>query len=228
MRYDEIIDVRLLAPLATALAIIVTVTLWVLNQRRKELSWKLLAQTESSAVVQIINTGHIAVVPGDYHSPLAVSAGPGARVISAVVLSTVPGDLEDRCRNSAGERRELLDRISGNEVLLAPVLLNDGDAITVKMEVENLRGGVRVNGHINGVRKISPWRPNTLIFQSLAVFGGLVMVASFGLLQPPAVLKYGIGEALPAILFFLFGYTVLSAGLYGKEKAAGANLEPAV
>jgi hypothetical protein len=228
MKYDQIIDVRLLAPSATGVAIVVSIILFTLNQRRKQLSWKLLSEDENSAVVQIINSGHLPIVPGDYHSPLAVSGGPATRLTSATVLSTVPGDLEDRCRTSGGERRKLIDRINGNEVLLSPVLLNDGDSITIRIMAEDYRGGAKVNGHINGVRRISVWRPKTAVFTALAIVGGLIMAFAVWCLEPEYIALYGAGEALPEVLLFLFGYTLLNAGLYGKKKTAATRLEPAV
>lgn len=228
MNYDQIIDVRLLAPLATATAIIVTVILWHLNQRRKQISYKVLALEANSATVQIINSGHLAVVPGDYHSPIAISAGPGAEIVSATVISTVPGDLEMRCRSVNGEQRHLLESISGREATLAPVLLNDGDSVTVEVVSEDFRGGVRVTAHISGIRKVVPWRPNMLLPTLLISLGVLVMISSFFIVELPAVLTYGLSEALPAILSFLLGYTLLSAGLYGKKSARRASLEPVV
>jgi hypothetical protein len=228
MRYDEIIDVRLLAPSATAVAIVVSIILWLLNQRRKQISWKVLSEGGNSAVVQIINSGHLAVVPGDYHSPMSISAGPGGRVVSAEVVSTVPGDLELRCRALDGTHRPLIERITSGEVLLAPILLNDGDSLVVRLKTEDSRGGVRVNAHINGIRKVSVWRPNTLGSTLLRTVGIFVMVSAVWSIEPTDIARYGLNEALPAILFFLLGYTLLTAGIYGKKLATRAGLEPAV
>lgn len=228
MNYDQIIDVRLLAPLATATAIIVTVILWHLNQRRKQISYKVLSLEANSAIVQIINSGHLAVVPGDYHSPIAISAGPGAEIVSANVISTVPGDLEMRCRSADGMSRHLLESVSAGEVTLAPVLLNDGDSLTVEVVSEDFRGGIRVTAHINGIRKVVPWRPTMLFPTLLITLGIFVMFWSFFIVELQAVRKYGLSEALPAILCFLLGYTLLSAGLYGKKTAKRASLEPVV
>ena len=94
MKYDELIDVRLLAPLATACGIMVTVVLFILNQRRKQLSYRilwqdilarakpdvvarLLARFDGKAstdlgllVVEVMNSGHLPISPSDFQSRL--------------------------------------------------------------------------------------------------------------------------------------------------------------
>ena len=229
MRYDEIIDVRLLPPAATLLAIIVSVLLWILNQRVKQVSYRVLQQDADSAVVEIRNSGHLSVTPGDYHSPLTISCGRGAEVLSAAVLATAPGDLEDRCRTAGGERRSLIERLQGNEVRLAPVLLNDGDAITVRVVAEDLRGGIKVNGHINGVRKICAGRRKSLPATIMRSCGALVVVSAVLMVKPGDIIRYGWFEALPAVLFFLFGSILIAASIYDKRrvKITTSFMEPA-
>lgn len=229
MRYDEVIDVRLLPPAATCLAIIVSILLWILNQRVKSICYRVLNQDADSAVVEIRNSGHLSVTPGDYHSPLTISCGRGAKVLSAKVLATGPGDLEDRCRTASGERRSLVERLQGNEVRLAPVLLNEGDLIVVRVVAEDLRGGVKVSGHINGVRRITLGRTRSPVPTIMRGFGVVVMVSALFMVKPDEVLKYGVFEALPAVLFFFFGGTLIAASIYDKRKTkiTTSFMEPA-
>lgn len=247
MRYDQIIDVRLLAPMATTVAIIVTIILWLLNQRRKELSYRVLWQDALTrarsvvrqrldirfdgktiddaglVIVQIVNSGHLPISPADYQSRLTISAGPGSKVLFADISSTTPGDLEDRCRTASGERKSLIETLENNEVRLSPILLNDGDSMTIQMLVEDWRGGVKVGGHISGIRRIAMWKPTTLLSTSLTNVGALSMAGAALLVEPSAIVKYGLSEALPGLLIFLFGYTLLSAGIYNKQKATAAS-----
>jgi hypothetical protein len=229
MRYDEIIDVRLLPPAATLLAITVTVLLWILNQRIKQVSYRVLQQDSDSAVVEIRNSGHLSVTPGDYHSPLTISCGRGAKVLSASVLATTPGDLEDRCRTVGGERRSLIQHLQGNEVRLAPVLLNDGDAITVRVVAEDLRGGIKVSGHINGIRKISAGRHKSLPATVMRSCGAIVLVTALFMVKPDEISKYGWFEALPAVLLFIFGALLIAGSIYDKRrvKITTSFMEPA-
>jgi hypothetical protein len=228
MSYDQIIDVRLLAPLATSVAIVVSIVLWLFNQRRKLLSYRVLKQDEHGATVQIMNNGHIPIVPGDYHSRLTIQSGPGSEVMEAQIVSTAPGDLEERCRNGGGVRKKLIEDIQANEVVLSQVLLNEGDSLVVRFTAEDFRGGVKVVGHINGVRRVTPWHPKTLVATLLRTVGIFIMVSSFFIVEPSAVLKYGLAEALPTVLFFLLGYTLLWSGMFSKRIATKSVLEPRV
>lgn len=247
MKYDQIIDVRLLAPLATSVAIMVSIVLWLLNQRRKQLSYRVLWQDTlvrarsqmrdrmdilfdgksiedaGLLIVQILNSGHLPISPGDYHSRLTISAGPGAKVVFADVTATTPGDLEARCRTADGEKRNLIEAINESEVVLAPILLNEGDSVTVQVLTQKMRGGVKVSGHINGVRKVAPYRPSSVVAMILINSGALIMAASTLMFEPSSVVRFGISEGLPAILFFLFGYTLLSAGMTNRQKVASAS-----
>jgi hypothetical protein len=225
----------------------VSIVLWKLNQRRKQLSYKILFQdaltgARSSVrqrldvtfdgksvkdaglvIVQVMNSGHLPIPPGDVQSRLHINVGPGAKVLYADVASTSPGDLDERCRTAAGERKSLVESFSGNEVVLAPVLLNEGDSFIVQMLVENLQGGVKVSGHINGIRRITPWRKRSGVSTVFTNVGALVMCAAVLFFEPRQIMNYGLAEALPAVLFFLFGYTLLSAGIYAKTKQTTAT-----
>ncbi len=242
MKYDELIDVRLLAPMATAIGIMVSIVLWILNQRRKQLSYRilwqgLLAQATPDVaarlssrfdgnpssdvglvVVEVVNSGHLPIGPSDFQSRLVISAGPGAKVLFTHVSSTTPGDLDDRCRTVDGEKKSLVEGFSGHEVVLAPILLNQGDSITVQIIAENLRGGVKVIGHINGIGRISIWRAPTAVSTAMINIGAIVMALSALFLEPKAIAQYGFSEALAGLFFFLFGYTILNSGVYSRPK----------
>jgi hypothetical protein len=151
-------------------------------------------------------------------------------VLAASVLATAPGDLEERCRTAGGERKSLIARLLGNEVQLAPVLLNDGDSVTVRVTAEDLRGGIRVTGHINGVRRISAGRGKGIVATVMRGFGIVVMVSSLFMVKPDEITQYGWFEALPAVLFFLFGCTLIAGSVYAKRKPriTTSFMEPAI
>lgn len=240
------IDVRLLAPLATCLAIIVSVILWRLNQRRKSLDYQVLrrepilslkgrarrrldvrydgmpVEDASLVVVRIRNSGHLPINPGDYQTRLAVSAPAGAAILSAEVTDCEPADLDERYRGEDGSV-QLIERTDRDQLSLKPVLLNEGDSFTIQMLLRapsGLAGRVKVTGHIQGVPRISEHRPRRLGEQALTQAGALVMAGSMVLVEPSKLLPFQIEDVMPCALMFLLGYVFLSAGMYIPRIAA--------
>lgn len=131
------IDTRLLAPIATCLAIVVTVYLWYLNHK-KALSYQILRRSpllnlKGAAcneldvrfeghsvmdayliVVNIFNSGHVAVNTNDYESSLSITLNPGADILAACIIETMPASLEERIQNTPDKQASLIKLIEKN------------------------------------------------------------------------------------------------------------------
>lgn len=151
-----------------AAAIAVAVAVYLLQRRRKALSYEVISQTplvklenhrESALqilydgqpaedvhmiVVRVVNSGNTPIAGDDYERPVTWSFGPHARLLTAEVLSSDP---------------ESLGRMGGvtygsETAQLRSMLFNSGDSITLKFLVADFQGDIVVDGRIEGVRRI--------------------------------------------------------------------------
>ncbi len=229
-------DIRLLAPIATCLAIIVSIYLWYLN-RKKALSYNILrrapllnlkgaASNELDVrfgghsvldayliVVRLFNSGHLAINSTDYQSSVSIMLNPGAEILAASVIETIPVDLKERIKNAA-EQQSLIQNIEKERILLTPVLLNEGDSITVQILARNAAGEIKVRGHLHGIKTINIWHENRLLPKLLIQTGALIMAFAMLGVQPSDLMQLRFEFILPWILIFLLGVVFLQAGLY--------------
>jgi len=207
-------------------AILTAVGLYLRQRRYKQISYVILSQTPLLSmaeeikdklqvlyegkivrqvhliIVKIMNSGKVPIVSADFVHPINLDFG-GARILTAEISKTSPHDLEVSI--------SLVD----NNVVLNPTLLNEGDAITLKMLVTEFRGQVVVKGRIVGVKEIRAFvaRPSRWLrwtFIGLAIqYGGLLGMFLHNLfLDVPynvMVLIWIVGSAavLPCVLKFL-------------------------
>jgi len=234
---DLLHDPRYLAPAATCAAIAVTITLWILNLRRKELSYRILADTPLVSIkeevkdkvqitfrgepvhdvhlvqVRIVNSGNVPIRSADYEGRLTIAAPDGSRIVMAEIQETHPPHLEKRTLCD-GAPSSLVDKVEGHEVMLKPVLLNHGDSITVKMLVSKAAGPWNVIGHIEGIAAVKMHRENSSMPLVMANCGTFIMVVSMFFLDPSSVARNAWREYLPYLMFFLIGYIMLMCGIY--------------
>ncbi len=232
-------DVRLLAPFATVCAIIVSIFLWRLNQRNKSLTYeivwrspllnvrgaarrKLEVRYEGNPVedaelvlLRIWNNGHLPINASEFLSGMSIKLNPTAEVIAVGITETEPGDLEDRLKG-----RPLLTKVDQNTVEITPFLLNPEDAITVQLVVRKSIGKITVEGHVQGITRITPYRYRNLLPRLLTQVGALVMALGMLMVEPADIRSFGLEHLLPCILIFATGYVLLHSGLYwpGKQK----------
>jgi hypothetical protein len=232
-------DVRLLAPIATICAIVVSILLWRLNQRNKSLTFEILSRhplvnvrgaarrglevryegrhVEDAELIllRIWNNGHIPVNAGEFLSNLVIKLNPTAEVIAAGITETVPGNLEDRSKS-----KQLISCAEGERVEITPVLLNPEDSLTVQLLVRRAVGRLAVEGHVQGIARIEVYKYRNLIPRTLTQIGALVMAGGMLLVDPTDIRSYGFEHLLPCILIFATGYVLLHSGLYwpGKHK----------
>jgi hypothetical protein len=231
-------DVRLLAPIATSIGICVTVTLWVLNQRRKSLSFEILKREALVSVkgaarnslevrfdgepvedayllvVKVLNSGHLPIMPGDYQGRVSIDVSQVSEILSASITESLPADLEERLPTSPQGPNGVIQEVQKHRLLLRPLLMNGGDWIAVQLLVRRLSGNVTVRGHINGIKEITVMRRRALMPVVLTQVGAFVMACSMLLVDPRDLVPLKIEDILPYLLFFLLGYTFLSAGTY--------------
>jgi hypothetical protein len=231
------------APAATLFGVSVSVCLWIMNQRRKELSYQVLRGDElvnvkgeakrrvevrfdgkpvedaHLVVVCITNTGHLPINPGDYQGKLAICVNPGSSILMADVIETVPGDLDERLPEQNGHK-SLIEKIHKERLILQPVLLNEENSLSVQMLVKNYAGKVTVSGHVQGVRAIRQVSERSILPGILTQLGAITMAAAMLFCGPDALLHLQVEAMVPYFLLFLIGYVLLCAGTYLPRKPA--------
>ncbi len=237
-------DVRLLGPIATSCGIGVSIFLWNLNQRRKGLSYRILwrhpllnlkgvareqldirfkgenVSTAQLLVVTLFNSGHLPINLSDYQPGLSIRLNPGANILDAHIIETMPADLEERLKEP---NASLVEKIDQERVMLRPILLNEGDAFTVQMLVLNATGSITFAGHVNGVKRLVEWHENRILAKGLTQFGAFVMALAMLAVQPSDIVQLRIEPILPYLLTFLIGYVLLSAGLNWPSRSRQGN-----
>lgn len=234
-------DIKLLPPTMTFIGICVSIILWNLNQKKKALSYAVLwnrpllnlkgvareqmdiffkGKQVSEAdliVVRIFNSGHLPVNTGDYQTPLALELEPGASILDANVIETLPANLEERLKIKTAES-PLIESMDESKILLRPILLNEGDSFTLQMLVLNAYGKVKVSGHVLGVSSIKSFRDSRMVSIALTQVGVVVMAFAMLTVEPKDIIALAFEHILPFILLFLLGYVLLSAGIYWPRK----------
>jgi hypothetical protein len=234
-------DLKLLAPTMTFIGICVSIILWNLNQKRKALSFAILwnrpllnlkgvareqmdiffkGKQVSEAdliVVRIFNSGHLPIHAKDYQTALVVELEPGATILDANVIETLPANLEERLKVKSDES-PLIETIEESKILLRPVLLNADDSFTLQMLVLNAYGKVKVTGHVLGIKNVKAYKTSRVVPITLTQAGVLVMAFAMLAVEPRDIVALAFEHILPFILLFLLGYVLLSAGIYWPRK----------
>lgn len=228
-------DVRFLAPIATCIGIMTSIVLWLLNQRRKELSFRVLWKqplvnlrgvakrhldirfkggTVSDAhlmILRIWNSGHLPISGNEFQTQLKIAFTPGTEVVSANVIETHPADLDERSKkDEAG--KAFVDKIQANTIFLYNILLNPGDEITLQIIVRNCVSNPTVEGHIQGISRIHNWKQPTLIPNLLLSAGFCTMLFSMLAVDPSDLVTLGFSNILPFIFLGSCGFIIFWAG----------------
>lgn len=229
-------DPRTWAPAATSVAIMVSITLWVLSQRKKALGYQILwsnalvnltAATRDRLevrfdgqpvhdarliMIKIHNHGHLPIKPADYAVPITVSVGTSAKILMAEVIDTHPEDLA-LTSSKDGEADSLLDRVDEHQVVLHPVLLNAKDSLTLQLLVSQMIGKVNVGGRIEGIHQIKETKETNFASMLFTHLGALFMGGALLALNPVHLAHPTLAGLLPNIFAFIFGAILLGSGL---------------
>lgn len=230
-------DPRTWAPLATSVGIFVSLTLWLINNRRKELSYEILSRTSlvsvaeglagkiqilfndqpvrdvSLILVRIINSGHIPIRSAEFEGRFAIALEPPAEILMAEVCETHPETLEHRS-TAGGHEVPLISQVEKNTVMLRPILLNAKDSITVRILASHATEKIMLIGHIEGIHKIKEARENLAVPLIIGNIGAILMFAAAILINPEALFKLHVQEIIPYLASFLVGYVLVLIGFF--------------
>lgn len=155
---------------ATIAAVLTPILLYLKQRKNKQLSYEIISSTPLISarreykdklniffekklveqvhllVIKIFNSGNLSILTDDYDRHISLNFGEKAQTLTAEIINTDPESLE----SSVG----MLVNEKGKEVTLSPVMLNNGDSITLKMLVNKFGGEVVVDGRIVGVKEI--------------------------------------------------------------------------
>jgi hypothetical protein len=115
-------------------------------------------------VVKIINSGNVPIAQTDYEQPISLRFSAKSQILTSEISDTNPKGLPATAT------------IDDSQIILNPILLNNGDTITVKMLVNQFDGNIDVNGRINGVKEIKKLR-SSIIFPVVLLIGGAILMA---------------------------------------------------
>lgn len=154
----------------TIVAVLTPILLYLKQRKNKQLSYEIISSTPLISarreykdklniffekklveqvhllVIKLFNSGNLPILTDDYERHISLNFGEKAQTLTAEIINTDPKSLE----SSVG----MLINGKGKEVTLSPVMLNDGDSITLKMLVNKFGGEVVVDGRIVGVKEI--------------------------------------------------------------------------
>jgi hypothetical protein len=153
-----------------ALAVFISVIVYLKQRRRKSLSYAILTNTSllkwealaikerlqltydgkavqqaSLIIVKIINSGSLPIISSDYELPVSLGFGK-AKILSAEIAEVHPRSLNVSI-SVEGDT-------SGEKVVISPTLLNSGDWIALKILVAGFEYEIVVDGRIVGVNEI--------------------------------------------------------------------------
>jgi hypothetical protein len=230
-------DPRYLAPIVTSSGIAVSLVLWILNLRTKEMAFEILTNTPLFSVqeevkdqvqisfqgqpvhdvnlvlVKLVNTGNVPIRAQEFAGRFALSCPSETKVLLAEVMATNPPDLNQRLAPSESNS-SIVDRIEGSDVLLKPILLNAKDSITLKLLVTPSIDTIKVSAHVEGMATIKKSKENRFAPIFLANMGAFIMAVSLFFLDPSAIFSNKSILYVPYLIFFLLGYVMLLSGVY--------------
>lgn len=175
------------------IAIIVSIILYLIQRRRKALSWEIISNTPLLSIdeeikgdlqilfagkpvqdiqliiLKIINSGNIPIKYTEYERPIYLKLGENAQILSAKVTEKNPSNLETSVKiNKEGTRAEL-----------EPTLMNEGDSFTIKMLVNQFDGQIIVDDRVEGVKVKEIQKTTASKFQftlSVDYFGLIILL----------------------------------------------------
>ena len=215
---------QFVAVLLAIIAILVSISLYLKQRRRKILSYEIVSRTPLLSmeeeikgtlkilydgqpvervhliVVKIINSGNVPILSTEYERPISLSLGEEARVLTAEVSKTYPDSLKASVT------------IEENKIVLAKTLLNGGDSVTLKMLVSKYGRKINVDGRIIGVKEISQRRERFVPYIIAFVVG--MAIYTIGVFYEPPLeslswMKY-------VSMFLGLGLSML--GMFGMPK----------
>ncbi len=167
--------------------------------------------------LRVINSGNQPILPDDFESPIQIELDTKSEIFKAEVSNTKPKSL-----------RPFLS-IETRNIKIKPLLLNQGDWMTINILVGQLGKEINVQGRIAGVREISPVEPSRYL--SVTKYGIYVLVGSMLFSVIYGVLKNYFPELVHGVVlnvlwvaFFLGIATILFGFIrFGQLQRTGLD-----
>jgi len=168
--------------------IIVGIVVYFKQRQHKELSYKVVSNTPLLSVdkvikkdlqilyqgksiqevnlvtLDIVNSGNMPILATDYERSVCVNFGEEAQVLTAEIINSKPKNLGASINVEKGT------------LILNPVLLNDGDIVSLKAIVSKLSKIITVDGRIVGVKMIKELSEDSTGAVVFAVSGLIVLL----------------------------------------------------
>jgi hypothetical protein len=216
-----------------AIAIIVAVFLYFMGRRRKFLHYDVLSTTpllrenelgdghrlqvlfDGEAIthpclvlIKLFNSGNVPIAKTDYETPLRVCFGETAQVLTVEVSDTYPPGLEPSLTHSR------------SEIAIGPLLLNQGDSISIKTLIGQLNPNPEIHGRILGVKNIRR-APERRLRSLLTVGGGMTLSLAGFFLYANSLPRPASSTPEPGSWYLLavfLGYFVAIVGILSDRR----------
>lgn len=167
------------------------------------------AKSLSLLVLKLWNSGNQPILATDYERPISFGTGEASRLLTADVTEAEPLGLQ-------------VDyEISGNKLVLKPMLLNPGDSVTLKLLVRDAGARLVPDSRIVGVKSLHRLGDGSKLFPALTTVGMLLIAVGFYLfigyfprnpsklpLPPPSPTSL-VGITLAAVGYIIMAYALV-------------------
>jgi hypothetical protein len=120
------------------------------------------AKNANLVKLKVVNNGRVPIDEKDFIIPFSVSFGKDSEIITADITETSPSDLPARI---VPEKQR---------ITVEPLVLNWGDAITIRILVITLNDSIEVAGRVKGIRQLKKrWSSSD---DPRYYFGGLLLI----------------------------------------------------
>ena len=237
------IDPKFLGPIVTSVGICVSVTLWTLNVRRREMSYEILAD---DVIVGLQDSGNLKTVKDSGADLEILVHGESVKNVRHVTLklansghiSIKPSEFDGSMRVKFGTDAKILsavisetypanlyERGSGDN---APVplinkiedgkvylrpILLNGKDYIVVKALVKDGGKIEIDSHIEGITVIKHQKETNSLALALSNGGAFVMAICLFYLNPVDISSNNFLGYLPFLILFLIGYNMLFCGL---------------
>lgn len=169
--------------------------------------------------VTIRNSGNEPIRREDFDEPLCIRLGGTTQIISTEITRRIPPDLPVEFRLERTEQPSVF----GQELTVAPLLLNSGDSMTIKLLITNYRNVEAViTGRILGISRFKaldnetfPWQHIVAIVLNVIGVSALVLLGARP--RPPI---YLLGAIVCITPFFALPYL---AALFFDRRSRNAS-----
>lgn len=184
-----LIDAGWISAVASVIAIILTLLIYLITRKKKSLSYEVLSESPLISIsdeiksglqvlyngnpveniylclIKFINDGNVPIATNDYERPLTLSFSDASSLIYVEKIQVTPGNLTPHIG------------VSGQTITIAPIMLNPGDSFTVKALINQYGGKFDVDARVLGVTSIqTPPKSDRKIRLRLAAVSAVALV----------------------------------------------------